>query len=143
MNTRDFKRFTKYVQIPDEKTGCMIWTSARRPAGYGQFYLNGRSQHAHRLAYEHFIGPIPNGLTIDHLCRNPSCVNPTHLEAVTDRVNILRGEGLAAKNAIKTHCDHGHEFTVENTYWNGDMRQCRTCQKGWSKQYRTSKKGSR
>jgi hypothetical protein len=80
------------------------------------------------VAYELAIGPIPEGLTIDHLCRNRGCVNPAHLEAVTNRTNLLRGDGIAALNARKTHCKRGHEFTPENTYvWREGTRACRAC----------------
>ena len=96
--------------------------------GYGRFWSNGRGVYAHRYAYEHFVAPIPKGLTIDHLCRNRACVNPAHLEVVTMRVNVLRGETFAAENAAKTHCVHGHEFTQKNTYYAKQGRVCRSCQ---------------
>lgn len=84
---------------------------------------------AHRVAFELIRGCIPNGLVLDHLCRNRGCVNPDHLEPVTFRENIMRGVGYTAQQARKTHCRHGHEFTVENTYvWRGG-RICRTCRR--------------
>lgn len=92
--------------------GCWGWTS-RRPAKNGYNYLN--NQLAHRIAYELYKGRIPDGLTLDHLCRHRWCVNPDHLEAVTNRENILRGTGASARNAIKTVCKWGHPFTPENT----------------------------
>jgi hypothetical protein len=84
---------------------------------------------AHRWAYEFLRAEIPEGLHIDHLCRNRACVNPWHLEPVTNRVNGLRGESVAAQHARKTHCIRGHEFTTENTYpiKNGKGRGCREC----------------
>lgn len=108
---------------------CWLWNGPRNSEGYGTFYVDGRVPGAHRYAYEQTIGPIPPGLQLDHLCRNTSCVNPSHLEPVTGRENILRGQGVAARNARKTHCKRGHEFTPENTYIfpNGRWRQCRTC----------------
>ncbi|MEV4271931.1 HNH endonuclease signature motif containing protein [Micromonospora aurantiaca (nom. illeg.)] len=82
---------------------------------------------AHRIAYEMKRGPVPDGLELDHLCRNRRCVRPAHLEPVTRRTNLLRGETIPARLAERTHCRHGHEFTPENTYqWRGS-RFCRTC----------------
>jgi hypothetical protein len=83
---------------------------------------------AHRFAYELFVDEIPDGLTLDHLCRNPRCVNPGHLEPVTQRENTLRGISPVAVNAAKTHCKHGHLLDEANTYMtNAGSRQCRTC----------------
>jgi hypothetical protein len=112
-----------------EKTDtCWVW-SAAKISGYGAFKLDGRAIRAHRFAYELLVGPVPEGLPLDHLCRNRACVNPAHLEPVTHRVNILRGEGACAVKARQTHCIHGHEFTLENTYLKSGKRQCRTCRR--------------
>ena len=117
-------------------TPCFVWQPYKDPNGYGEYHLDGKKVGAHRWMYEQRFGPIPEGLVIDHLCRNPSCVNPDHLEPVTQQVNTIRGIGPAAMNAQKTHCVHGHEFTVENTYtWNG-MRECRCCRKLAQRAYR-------
>ena len=110
---------------------CWLWRAAKGGGGYGCFRRGGRKDGnipAHRFIYELLVGPIPKGLTIDHLCRNRLCVNPAHLEAVTHQVNILRGEGLAARNAKATHCIHGHPFDLFNTRFNrGGKRDCRAC----------------
>ena len=115
-------------------SGCWEWLGARHPKGYGSFHMNdgGRTQRAHRVAYELFVGPIPEGLEIDHLCRNRGCVNPGHLQPVTGQVNQLRGLTVTRRLAERMRCNHGHEFTPENTYWkpkpNGrSYRQCREC----------------
>jgi len=112
--------------------GCWYWTGGRTDRGYGRLTIHRTVVRAHRHAYITSKGPIPNGLGLDHLCRNPACVNPAHLEAVTNRTNALRGVGVSAVNAKKTHCIRGHEFTRENTYQRRGKRgrvwrQCREC----------------
>ena len=112
-----------------EITGfCWLWTGATDSHGYGKFKLDRRDRGAHRLVYEILVGPIPPGLQMDHLCRVRRCVNPDHLDVVTNRDNALRGWGFAAANATKTHCSKGHPFDVINTRVriNGG-RQCRAC----------------
>ena len=113
--------------MPEPNTGCWLWTAATQGNGYGKFTVEGKQVYAHRHAFERWVGPIPTGLTIDHLCRVRNCVNPDHLEPVTHRENLLRGETINAANAAKTHCVRGHEFTPGNTYVYRDGRYCRTC----------------
>lgn len=111
---------------------CWIWTAAKNQYGYGYFSYPG-GQRAHRFSYEIHRGKIPDELVIDHICRKKDCINPDHLRAVTHKENTLCGLGLAAKNAEKTHCKYGHEFSLENTYirksGNRTERTCRICAK--------------
>ena len=110
------------------ETGCWVWTAYRDRDGYGVVSdTSNRGRRAHRAVYELHVGPIPEGLQLDHLCRNTGCVNPAHLEPVTCRVNLLRGDTVNARNAQKTHCKRGHEFTPENTGRQPRGRYCRTC----------------
>lgn len=121
-------RFWAKVVKSDENS-CWLWqgTTSR---GYGQMWDGHRLNQAHRFAYELLRGPIPAGLHIDHLCRVRACVNPAHLEVVTCRENILRGESLPARNAQKTTCVNGHALTPENVEaygWKQRGRRCRMC----------------
>lgn len=108
-------------------SGCWTWQAAKNKNGYGVVWQDGKTVLAHRVSYELSNGPIRTGFTVDHLCRNRSCINPQHLESVTQKVNVLRGQSLAALNAVKTHCKRGHEFTPANTYQRSDRRECRAC----------------
>lgn len=123
-----------------DKNECWIWLGATSSAGYPRLIRNNSRIDIHRWFYEKYIGSIPHKFHVDHLCRTPSCVNPSHLEAVTSKENILRGVGPAAINNKKTHCIHGHEFTVINTYIrkNGS-RQCKTCVLARTKKKRSEK----
>lgn len=113
--------------VRDPETECWLWTASTNSGGYGLLKVGERLVRAHRFAYELLVGPIPEGLQIDHLCRVRTCVNPAHMEPVTSRVNTLRGDGLAAKQAAQTRCKHGHPFDEANTHhWRGH-RWCRTC----------------
>ncbi len=113
-------------------TGCVDWTGSMTEKGYGIVEWDGRTWRAHRVAYVLENGPIPEGMQLDHLCRNRRCINPTHLEVVTSRENTLRGMGPSAQNAMKTHCNRGHILDGDNLYlWNRKGREptrhCRTC----------------
>lgn len=110
--------------------GCWVWTGAVTSDGYGQLSVGGKMVSAHRFAYELCREPIPDGLQLDHLCRNRGCVNPEHLEPVDCRTNLLRGVGPSAVNATKTHCVHGHPLNGENLYVGpGGSRLCRECRR--------------
>lgn len=117
--------------------GCHEWQAYRGENGYGRFYLDGKGALAHRWSYEHFVGPIPDGLQIDHLCRNHACVNPEHLEPVTASENVLRGIGpqLASERfRQKTEFPKGHPYSDENTYIrDGHGRTCMTCKRAHRK----------
>ena len=116
----------------DSISECWIWSGSRVGNGYGQIQWNGRVQYSHRVAYMELCGEIAEELEIDHLCRVRACCNPSHMEPVSHRTNGLRGVGIPAQNARKTHCKRGHEFTEENTYMQSRRvgvagRVCREC----------------
>lgn len=118
-------------------TNCWEWTGSK-VRGYGDFWLGTVNGLAHRYSYKTLVGPIPEGLQIDHLCRNRPCVNPAHLEPVTASVNNRRGIGpelLRKRMAAFTHCPKGHGYTPENTYTSKkNCRDCRACKRIRNKQ---------
>ena len=120
---------------------CWGWTACLNSNGYGMFKVAGRTVCAHRFAYELLVGPIPEGLVTDHLCRNRSCVNPGHLEPVTNAVNVLRGVSPQAANARKAACPQRHSYSGENLYLYPDgKRACRECKRAGSRAWRAAKR---
>lgn len=112
----------------DKNRGCWIWQGVISTGGYGRYYWQGRERQAHRIAYELLIGPIPEGLHIDHLCRTRACVDPSHMEPVTPGENVRRGEAPMIVRSRASHCQKGHEFTPENCRFTKlGYRKCRTC----------------
>lgn len=125
------ERFHKKVE-PVTESGCWLWTARCDRAGYGRFWSGVTHVGAHRFAFEYFRGPVPDGLELDHLCRVPCCVNPWHLEAVTGRINVLRGVGVSAQNARKSRCLHGHPLSGTNLRRDTrGHRQCVICYRKW------------
>lgn len=125
-NLKDINRFLIKVK---QTNNCWIWTAWKDKKGYGGFQYNGKTTRAHRFSYELFVGEIPQGLQLDHLCRNPTCVNPEHLEVVTIRENVLRGDiGNNHPNSKKTHCPKGHLYSGSNLIIdNNGSRRCKKC----------------
>lgn len=130
----------------DKTSSCWIWNGKVDKTGYGSFGMRVekacRTRAAHKIVYETLVGEVPEGMQLDHLCRIPLCVRPDHLEVVTPRENTLRSNGIAAINARKTHCVHGHEFTVENTYIHKKRgsRHCKACIKVATMKYQNKLK---
>lgn len=113
-----------------ERGDCWIYTGKIDQYGYGGIAWAGEYFVTHRIAFQSLVGDIDDGLELDHLCRVRACCNPAHLEAVTHRVNLLRGETLAARNATLTACLRGHEYSQANTYIRPDgNRDCRECRR--------------
>lgn len=113
---------------------CWIWTGGANDKDYPYVKIGGRMRRAHRVSYTIFVEPIPDGLEIDHVCKTRRCINPAHLEPVTQLVNLQRGDSLnhthlmAQSRRAKTHCPHGHPYSVENTrITKRGHRLCREC----------------
>ncbi|KKN16463.1 hypothetical protein LCGC14_0975720 [marine sediment metagenome] len=120
----------------DKSGDCWRWCGYRSKQGYGRLTVAQKNIYAHRFAYQLLVGPIPKGLQVDHLCLNPSCVNPGHMELVSSGRNTLRGFSPPANNARKTHCSLGHPYSGSNLLnWKGHGRGCRKCaneqQRAW------------
>ena len=119
--SRELNSKSRVVGIGSWQTGQGLWGVCPSP--------NTRWVISHRFAYEYFVGPIPDGMQIHHLCGNTSCCNPLHLTPVTPRENVMLSNGVTAQNARKTHCKRGHEFTPENIRWMKNGRACRECER--------------
>lgn len=134
-----FPRFWSKVSI-GAPNDCWLWIAQISLGGYGVFWFENRGQSAHRVVYKLLIGPIPEGLSIDHLCRVRRCVNPHHLEPVTQKENALRGVSPWARNAHKTHCPQGHVYNQTNTRIVAGSRYCRECGRARCRSYYRRKK---
>ncbi len=143
LKPRDLHRFMWHVRIEGD---CWFWDDCSSE-GYGRFYVGPHRYGAHRVSYEYFVGPIPEGYEVDHLCRNPSCVNPEHLEAVTQEENNRRSNSPSAVYARAVCCKNGHPFDEANTYYkpNGKNfhRICRACQAEKSRRRRARRRAER
>ena len=127
------------TKIAKDESGCWTYVGRLDRYGYGKVDIP-KMTITHRVAYEALVGPIPDGLVIDHLCRNRACCNPDHLEPVTNRANLMRGETDAARRAAQTHCIHGHEFSVSNTRIRKDgTRTCIECSREAVRRYRAKR----
>lgn len=132
----------------DNATGCWEWTGRKNQVGYGGIALFGKTLMAHRVVYELHKGEIPKGYVIDHLCRNPGCVNPDHLQPVTQAENYKRGiaiEAVKKRFAEQTHCKRGHPLSGDNLYIppGNPRRCCKECDRLKGKQYRERRKAKR
>lgn len=121
----------KFWSKVNKTAECWEWAACKMPTGYGKLKYKGQDWLAHRLSYTLLIGPIKEGLTVDHLCRNRSCVNPDHMELVSQGENTLRGLSVSGINSRKTHCSKGHEYGGENLIVarKTSHRRCRTCER--------------
>ena len=141
------ERLWSKVIKSNEPSGCWLWKDKLSKAGYAYFWVGedgkkGKNIPAHRVLYELVIGKIPAGYDLDHLCRNPACVRPDHQEPVTHRINLLRGIGIASRNAKVTHCPHGHLYNEQNTVHDKrGYRICHICRLESLHQFRNKQRG--
>ena len=118
------QRFFGFVELAPN--GCWLWHGHKRVGEYGGFW-DDREFLAHRWAYEAFIGPVPEGDVLDHVCDTPACVNPRHVRPASQRENVLRGNAPPAWQLTRTHCKWGHPYDKENTLIHAGKRECKTC----------------
>lgn len=128
--------------VPGVRTGCLVWSGTISKKGYGRISIDNKMCFVHITAYVMFAGPVPEGLVLDHLCRNRACFNPNHLEPVTVADNNLRGEGCMAAYARKTHCPQGHPYDEKNTQMKNGARRCRACISRENRLYREKRKAA-
>ena len=141
MYLRHDTKLERLIYHTEITPGCWNWLGQQSTTGYGRLKKGKSWTRAHRYSYELFVGDIPEGLVIDHLCRNTLCVNPEHLEAVTMRENVLRGVSPAAQYARRESCSKGHELSGDNLYLSRGARICKACKRdymrGWYQARRT------
>ena len=136
-------RFWSKVKTPLGIGECWEWLGIKDAHGYGKFNIHNQMKMAHRVSYEMMLGTIPDGMELDHLCRNRGCVNPHHVEPVTHAENVLRGDSPQAINTRKTHCPKGHPLEGSNLEQYAvkiGLRRCRTCKREHDRRYRNSLK---
>jgi hypothetical protein len=129
------------LSIPEPNSGCLLWMGAHNGLGYGRMYLNKSYKYAHRVSYEIERGPIPEGMMLDHLCRNPSCINPYHLEPVSNAENTRRGR-ISALRPMRTRCWRGHSLAKSSYVDTQGHLQCRECTRIRQRAYYVRKKSN-
>lgn len=137
-------KLLEHIEFPQDYKDCWLWKGLRANTGYGKFYWKGKDTSAHRAMYKAFVDADVDGLHVDHLCRNPPCVNLLHLEAVTGRENTLRGISPPAINILKTHCPKGHPYDFKNTRVSRKTggRACRECSRAAYREYYYKRQGT-
>lgn len=133
-----------WAKVTKHQDGCWSWLGCHSKAGYALFTIRRRNVLAHRFAFEQANGPIPDGLFVDHMCRNKGCINPAHLRAVDPRTNACENnDGVIALNAAKQFCHKGHPFDEENTrYLKNGGRVCRICHRERGRRHDKRRRGS-
>lgn len=131
---------TGRIEITD--TGCWAWQGTKNEDGYGLVSISGKREYVHRVMYQLFVGPVNYNRELDHLCRNPSCCNPLHLEAVSSRENSLRGNHPLFVIHREQRCRRGHDLSIEENVrrMSNGTKRCRICAIDYQRQYRKAKR---